>query len=291
MSNDMNAAASATHALVLATERLCDLPGIATQDWCDRAASAFALLAPGPVVVAIGELSGESMAVEAYGVAGARATPEIVRALSSRYRDTAAFDWGAGEPSDWNARVQTLACESLLDDDFARSRAARQWREAGASGAVVGAARYSPEDERRVLTVEIGCVGANAAWFPSILRLSVDAAMRPVMRRANMAFGADAIVPSRMLTAREQEILDKLTLGLSVRVIADELDRSPHTVHDHVKSLHRKLNASSRGQLIARALGHADAFKNTRSVRLGQDEVEGEGESFDAGGPALDTLQ
>jgi len=34
MSNDMNAAASATHALVLATERLCDLPGIATQACC-----------------------------------------------------------------------------------------------------------------------------------------------------------------------------------------------------------------------------------------------------------------
>ena len=287
MSNDMHAASSATHALVLATERLCDLPGIATQDWCDRAAAAFALLAPGPVVVAIGELNHETMSVEAYGVAGARATPDIVRALSARYRDTAPVDWGASEPSDWNARVQTLACESLEDEEFSRSRAARQWREAGASGAVIGAARYSPEDERRVLTVEIGCVGSTTAWYPSILRLSVDAAMRPVMRRANMAFGAESIVPSRMLTAREQEILDKLTLGLSVRVIADELGRSPHTVHDHVKSLHRKLNASSRGQLIARALGHAEAFNNTRSVRIGQDEDD---ESFD-GGSSLDTLQ
>jgi hypothetical protein len=27
-------------------------------------------------------------------------------------------------------------------------------------------------------------------------------------------------------------------------------------VHDHVKSLHRKLDASSRGELVARALGH-----------------------------------
>ena len=284
MSSSMSEASSATHALVLATERLCDLPGIATQDWCDRAASAFALLAPGPVVVTIGELNGDTVGVEAFGVAGARATPEIVRALSGRYRDSASFDWGVGEPSDWNARVQTLACESLADPEFSRSKAARQWREAGASGVVIGAARYSPEDERRIITVEIGCVGGSAAWFPSILRLSVDAAMRPVMRRANMAFGAESVLPSRMLTTREQEILDKLTLGLSVRVIADELGRSPHTVHDHVKSLHRKLNASSRGQLIARALGHAEAFNNTKSVRLGQDE-----DAVD--GPAFDTLQ
>jgi DNA-binding CsgD family transcriptional regulator len=281
MSNNMSEASSATHALVLATERLCDLPGIATQDWCDRAAAAFALLAPGPVVVSIGELSGDSIATEAFGIAGARATPEIVRSLSGRYRDMTPCDWGVGEPSDWNARVQTLACESFDDGGFSRSRAARQWRDAGATGVVVGAARYSPEDERRILTVEIGCVGGGAAWFPSILRLSVDAAMRPVMRRANMAFGADSILPSRMLTSREQEILDKLTLGLSVRVIADDLGRSPHTVHDHVKSLHRKLNASSRGQLIARALGHAEAFSNTKSVRIGQDEIDVEGAAFD----------
>jgi hypothetical protein len=55
-------------------------------------------------------------------------------------------------------------------------------------------------------------------------------------------------------------------------------------VHDHVKSLHRKLNASSRGQLIARALGHAEAFSNTKSVRIGQDDGE-------VDGPAFDTLQ
>lgn len=57
------------------------------------------------------------------------------------------------------------------------------------------------------------------------------------------------------LTQREQTILDHLVLGKSVRVIAEHIGRSPHTVHDHVKNLHRKLNATSRGQLIARALG------------------------------------
>jgi DNA-binding CsgD family transcriptional regulator len=58
------------------------------------------------------------------------------------------------------------------------------------------------------------------------------------------------------LTDREQEILDHLILGHSVRVIAERLGRSAHTVHDHVKNLHKKLDASSRGELIAKALGH-----------------------------------
>jgi len=69
-----------------------------------------------------------------------------------------------------------------------------------------------------------------------------------------LALGDDG--DTKWLTQREQIVLEQLTLGLSVRQIADELGRSPHTVHDHVKSLHRKLNASSRGELVARALGH-----------------------------------
>lgn len=64
------------------------------------------------------------------------------------------------------------------------------------------------------------------------------------------------------LTEREGLILERLILGHSVRVIAEELDRSPHTVHDHVKNLHRKLGATSRGQLIAIALGRADQTYN-----------------------------
>ena len=58
------------------------------------------------------------------------------------------------------------------------------------------------------------------------------------------------------LTGREHTILNHLIEGLSVRAIAEHINRSPHTVHDHVKNLHRKLGASSRGQLIAIATGH-----------------------------------
>ncbi|MDF1808903.1 MAG: helix-turn-helix transcriptional regulator [Phycisphaerales bacterium] len=62
--------------------------------------------------------------------------------------------------------------------------------------------------------------------------------------------------PKVWLTDREHEILDQLILGLSVRQIAENLNRSTHTVHDHVKNLHKKLHASSRGELIAKSLGY-----------------------------------
>lgn len=62
--------------------------------------------------------------------------------------------------------------------------------------------------------------------------------------------------PRAWLTDREQGVLDLLIEGHSVREIADRMERSAHTVHDHVKNLHKKIGASSRGELIARAMGH-----------------------------------
>jgi len=82
------------------------------------------------------------------------------------------------------------------------------------------------------------------------------AAMPRLLARTLMAVGHEKGSSTRWLTTREQEVLEHLTLGMSVREIAETIERSPHTVHDHVKSLHRKLNASSRGELVARALGY-----------------------------------
>jgi DNA-binding NarL/FixJ family response regulator len=57
------------------------------------------------------------------------------------------------------------------------------------------------------------------------------------------------------LTQREQQVLDGLARGLSVRDLAEKLHRSPHTVNDHVKGIHVKLRVSNRVQLLAMAMG------------------------------------
>lgn len=59
----------------------------------------------------------------------------------------------------------------------------------------------------------------------------------------------------RWLTKREAEVMDQLVLGYSIREIADILSLSHHTVQDHVKHLHTKLEANNRGEVVARALG------------------------------------
>jgi DNA-binding CsgD family transcriptional regulator len=56
-------------------------------------------------------------------------------------------------------------------------------------------------------------------------------------------------------TPRETEVLDLLVQGRTVAEIARHIHRSPHTVQDHIKSMHNKANVSTRGGLVAAACG------------------------------------
>lgn len=86
--------------------------------------------------------------------------------------------------------------------------------------------------------------------------VNIIAELMPILNmKSNIAL-SHVLNPKAWLTDREQEILRGLIEGQSVRCIADSLGRSSHTVHDHVKNLHKKLNATSRGELISKALGY-----------------------------------
>ena len=58
------------------------------------------------------------------------------------------------------------------------------------------------------------------------------------------------------LTAREQEVLEILTHGLSNAEIGDRLYLSPRTVEKYVSSLLRKTNTSNRAELVRFAMEH-----------------------------------
>ncbi len=85
---------------------------------------------------------------------------------------------------------------------------------------------------------------AERAFFLAMVRRLGD--------RASRAFGG---LRGNVLSPCETRVLDLLVQGMSIPQIAARLSRSPHTVHDHVKSMHRKLGAKSRGELILRAIG------------------------------------
>ena len=63
---------------------------------------------------------------------------------------------------------------------------------------------------------------------------------------------ATVLLAAYGVTAREQEVCLAVLSGNSTADIARNLFISPHTVHDHLKSLFEKVGVGSRGELVAK---------------------------------------
>lgn len=61
------------------------------------------------------------------------------------------------------------------------------------------------------------------------------------------------IAPSVVLSVREVEILEQLSLGMTNKVIAERLFISPFTVKRHIENIYQKLQAHNRIDLIEKA--------------------------------------
>ncbi|MEH6348150.1 MAG: LuxR C-terminal-related transcriptional regulator, partial [Bermanella sp.] len=55
--------------------------------------------------------------------------------------------------------------------------------------------------------------------------------------------------PLDLLSAREQEVMQAITRGLSFKEAAREIGVAPSTVSNHLYKIYRKLNISSRSEL------------------------------------------
>lgn len=56
------------------------------------------------------------------------------------------------------------------------------------------------------------------------------------------------------LSKREREILELLAEGLAYKQIADRLNLSPHTVHNHLRRIYGKLHVQSRTEAVVKYL-------------------------------------
>ncbi|TWT88262.1 Bacterial regulatory protein, luxR family [Pseudobythopirellula maris] len=100
-----------------------------------------------------------------------------------------------------------------------------------------GAARLSNSEINTLST--LGRI-TGALWM--------DVAQRPVKT-------ADHLLEAHGLPETQVKVLKFALTGLSEKWIARRIDRSPHTVHNHLRELYRRFNVSSRAELIALSLG------------------------------------
>jgi DNA-binding CsgD family transcriptional regulator len=255
-----------------AATRISKLPAIATQDWCDQAAAEMLGVRRAAVstvtIASVPSEGGRVFSVEATGGASGQQAiqPETLGRIHSDTardlgwniepapRDPANPHNGRPHPTIRVARLHDLPSWS----SWPVTTPGKRWARLGISELLVLQAPLFDERPDRVIAVELGATRDQPA-FGRKEALAATALLTVLRERARLAFGNRETSAMTRVTRREQEILEQLTLGKTVRDIAASLNRSPHTVHDHVKSLHRKLNASSRGELISRFLGYITA--------------------------------
>lgn len=244
------------HAAVLTTQVMAmihRLPGIATLDWCDRAAKAACLLHEGSAAaVALCCLDRDAFIVRLESVGAAGSGVDLARVRSS-FRQGEWAGWKGPMP-EAGRTVVSLASSMGLLERRGEGPVARRWEHFSPGDVLLGAGAV-PGEPGRALLVELALPGP-AGRSVEREQVVLGAAMPVLIEKLVNAVGAEPADERRWLTAREEVVLWQLVAGKKVPQIAEELGRSVYTVHDHVKSLHRKLGATSRGQLVARALGH-----------------------------------
>lgn len=247
---------------VEATQECCSLPAYPVPDWCDRCASAWSRAMGGrelAVSVVTLDASGVVMSVEMSGAtdpalaAGSSAPP-------SSSHTGAGFGWVVPPPVNIREARAFRVSNTAHFPAWASSRRGQSWKRSEASDLLVGLVPLAG-GRNRALVVEIALADSPAPVAPVLSRV-LEGTLPVLAQRLLIAFGDEPISPGSLLTTREQEVLEQLVVGRTVREIAEDLERSPHTVHDHVKSLHRKFNASTRGELVSRALGFVAASPN-----------------------------
>lgn len=124
-----------------------------------------------------------------------------------------------------------------------------------------------PDAKKLLRLIELG---ARGIWHPSISDALLSKSIQKIIEGelwidrsvthyivSHMLFqpanqgvaGKHSIAPSLDLTEREQEIVALVARGKCDKVIAWELGISPNTVKNHLSSIYRKLQVTSRYQL------------------------------------------
>lgn len=237
------------------------LPAVATQDWCERAArTLLPIRRIALCCVSVAEVgrNGEILQLDATGGVRGDAQGSPIQADRLHPPEANSFGWWIADKNGGRTEATgALLRELSHSDKWPETYAGRRWAKFGVNDIIVGLVPLTEGDSSRVVVVEMGVQSEVRPFDRGDVEVLI-AVLPELARRTRLAYGNDPGNSNMRLTPREQQILELLSLGRTVKQIAEELRRSPHTVHDHVKSLHQKLGAKTRGELIARFFGHID---------------------------------
>jgi DNA-binding CsgD family transcriptional regulator len=238
--------------------RLCCVPLVPTHDWCDRAAGAIAHAFEPCVIVLAGLRCGircHEPQIEALGI-GSSSTAEgtPLASLSTILRSRpGAFAHVMPLMGRHNGHaVCDRACVLTRPGELAACNAF--WAGLNVGDHLIGLTRGGWASDRWLVCLAASRPPDRALDPASIMVVRI--AMDELALRASIALAPIVHGDRHWITPSESQVLDLLIMGKSVQEAANMLGRSRHTVHDHVKSLYRKLNTRNRGELVARALGH-----------------------------------
>jgi len=247
---------------VLSTHRIDELPSIPTQTWVEQCAEALCTTSPR---IAVASLvcsyiaSEDHLSVFSSGacIAGAHAGGESDSRITLSLQDRCERLSKLGLPISAQATQSGLVAPmQSLSASWSQSPAARIFSGTQLVHPIIQILPIRKVEQSHLCLLNLfGFIAGEDTSAPSETLALISALHSPLRLRATAAL-EQVNNPRAWLTDREQHVLELLIEGQSVRSIAEQLGRSAHTVHDHVKNLHKKIGASSRGELIAKALGH-----------------------------------
>lgn len=246
---------------VLTTHRVDALDSIPTQSWVQQCASALCSIHSRAGVASLVcnyDRLDDRLSVYSSGacLAETGGRDELARsALSLQDRCERFTKLGLQLP-DHSVQSGLIAPLQALSPNWAQSPIARVITGVQLNFPILHVVPIKQTDNATLCLINIYAFAIDPqGTAPAEALALIDAIHAPLRIRATAAL-AEVNNPRAWLTDREQHVLELLIEGQSVRSIADQLGRSSHTVHDHVKNLHKKIGASSRGELIAKAIGH-----------------------------------
>lgn|GEM_PF-3410973 len=248
------------------TSQTAALPAVATCSWCESAAVALCVARSRCIAIVrfVDRQTGAPLG-SPWPEVGVSSRPEnrpLTEALRGAAGQGSGDASGANDDASWNSLERDEDCMvtaiTLEPNDKAQDPALSLLSCIGGRSALLASAMIDPNRGVRLRIVIAESAASDDAPFTDDDAEALRAAMRKVSHTARLAFASTPGVMTEPLNSREVEVLESLANGRTIRQIASQMHRSTHTIHDYLKSMHRKVGVGCRAELIARAAGRCE---------------------------------